>query len=141
MYKLEGFKTPTVLPSSRQPWTDHSKRMGVRPRLSPPGFIFDSRRKGGSRAAHSAIAKPAEPRKGRNHKARRVNAGNDAPPTKEAQPRKGRNHKARRVNAGNDGSPRKKLSPARGDIIKPGVSTSGMMGPHERIRAPPGAKS
>ena len=46
-------------------------------------------------------------------------------PTKQSQPRKGRHHKARRVNAGDDGPDRKNPSPARGDIIKPGVSTPG----------------
>ena len=90
--------------------------MGVRLRLSLHGFIFDSRRKGVCPTARAAIAKPSEPRKGRHHKARRVNAGND-------------------------GSQPKSLSPARGEIIKPGVSTPGLMDPHEGIPAPQGAKS
>ena len=63
--------------------------------------------------------------------------------TKSSQPRKGRHHKARRVNAGErHASAPNHPSPARGEIIKPGVSTPGRdTRPHETIRAPQGAKS
>ena len=42
-----SIKTPSVWASLRQPLMDHLESVAVWPRLSPHGFIFDSRRKGG----------------------------------------------------------------------------------------------
>ena len=86
--------------------------------MSTPGERFDR---------HNAI----EPRKGRHHTARRVNAGIDARANQTSQPRKVRHHKAQRVNAGatsdrnspgcqrrgSDSTDTTQSSPARGDII------------------------
>ena len=51
-----GFKTPSVLASLRQPRMDRLERMGIWLRLSPLGFIFDSRRKGGCLASFGDAA-------------------------------------------------------------------------------------
>ncbi len=48
---LWEFKTPSFLASQRQPWIAHSEKMPVRLRLSPHGFIVDSRRNGGCLAS------------------------------------------------------------------------------------------
>ena len=99
---------------ARSPFqTPQPRKAVIKPGVSTPGR--DTR-----------PPKPSEPRKGRDHKARRVNAGGDTRPPKPSEPRKGRHQRARRVNAGGSTPCRPNHpSPARGEIIKPGVFNAG----------------